>query len=285
MVHTPKGSISVKNMREGYQGTGPGAIAPDGTSIDLYLRLPTGDEPDVVAAAAPAGAHILDLGSGLGRITHPLVERGFTVTAVDDSPEMLAHVRGARTVCSSIEDLNLGEMFDVVLLASFLVNAGDEKVRQGLLRACRRHTADDGCVLIQREGEEDFFANVPREWAAPGGYTGRILSAQPVGDGVRQVRVEYEFPDVAWTRTFLSRPLRRREFEEELGKAGLKVDRYLTEDQVWVRAVKADAKGPDMPGKGLRPGADHTPSVAATRQPRPPTGVGRRGGGKQPHRR
>lgn len=225
-------------MRAGYEGTGPGTIAPDGTSIDLYLRLPAGDEPDIVAAAVPAGARILDLGSGVGRITHPLLERGFTVTAVDDSPEMLQHVRGARTVCGAIEDLDLGETFDVVLLASFLVNAGDAKVRHGLLDACRRHTADDGCVLIQREGEEDFFANVPREWAAPGGYTGRVLSARPVGDGVRQVRVEYEFPDTKWTRTFLTRPLRRAEFEEELRQAGLRVDRYLTEDQVWVRAVK-----------------------------------------------
>lgn len=231
----------MKNLlRDGYRGTGPGAIAPDGTSIDRYLRLPAGNEPDVVAASVPAGAHILDLGSGVGRITHPLLERGFTVTAVDESPEMLEHVRGARTVCSTIETLDLDETFDVVLLASFLVNAGDEKVRRGLLDACRRHTADDGCVLIQREGEEDFFANVPREWVASGGYIGRILSADPIGNEVRQVRVEYEFPDITWTRTFLTRPLRRKEFEEELRQAGLKVDRYLTEDQVWVRAVKAD---------------------------------------------
>jgi hypothetical protein len=35
---------------------------------------------------------------------------------------MLERVRGAaRTVCGPIEDLNLGERFDVVLLASFLV--------------------------------------------------------------------------------------------------------------------------------------------------------------------
>jgi SAM-dependent methyltransferase len=241
-------------MREGYQGTGPGAIAPDGTSIDFYLRLSAGDEADIVAAAVPAGARILELGSGLGRITHPLLKHGFTVTAVDDSPEMLERVRGARTVCSPIETLDLGETFDVVLLASFLVNAGDEKVRRGMLRTCARHTADGGCVLIQREGEEDFFANVPREWVDPGGYTGRILSAEPVGNGVRQVRVEYEFPDVAWTRTFLSRPLRRQEFEEALKQAGLRADRYLTEDQVWVRAVKADAGGHDMPEEGRTAG-------------------------------
>ncbi|WP_327372193.1 class I SAM-dependent methyltransferase [Streptomyces sp. NBC_01217] len=238
-------------MREGYQGTGPGAIAPDGTSIDLYLRLPAGHETDIVAAAAPPGAHILDLGSGLGRITNPLLERGFRVTAVDESAEMLEHVRGARTVCSPIEALDLDDRFDVVLLASFLVNAGDEKVRHGLLSTCARHVADDGFVLIEREGEEDFFANVPREWAAPGGYTGRVLSAEPLGDGVRRVHVQYEFPDVSWSRTFLSQRLLKKEFEEELGRTGLRVDQYLTEDEVWVRAVKADTRGShDAPGTG-----------------------------------
>ncbi|CAM5374242.1 hypothetical protein EES47_07635 [Streptomyces sp. ADI98-12] len=33
----------------------------------------------------------------------------------------------------------------------------------------------------------------------------------------------------------------RRQFEDALAEAGLKVDRYLTEDRIWVRAVAADA--------------------------------------------
>lgn len=229
-------------MREGYQGSGPGAITPDGCAVELYARLPPGDEPDIVAAAVPAGARILELGSGVGRMTHPLLERGFTVTAVDESPQMLERVRGARTVCSPVEALELGETFDVVMLASFLVHAGDAEVRRGLLRACARHMADDGCVLIQREAE-DYHVNVPRERVDPRGFTIRIAYSRPVGDGVRQVRAEYEFPDASWTQTFLARPLTREQFEEALGEAGLKVDRYLTEDRMWVRAVKADAGG------------------------------------------
>ncbi|AJE40200.1 class I SAM-dependent methyltransferase [Streptomyces nodosus] len=224
--------------RDGYQGTGPGAITPDGCAVELYARLPIGEEPEIIAAAVPAGAHILELGCGVGRMTHPLLERGFTVTAVDESPEMLERVRGARTRCSPIEDLDLGERFDVVMLASFLVHAGDAEVRRGLLRTCVRHLADDGCVLIQREGE-DYHTRVPRERVDPAGFTIRIASSRPVGDGVRAVRAEYEFPDAAWTQTFLARPLSREQFEEALGEAGLRVDRYLTEDRMWVRAVRA----------------------------------------------
>ncbi|MFB8271470.1 class I SAM-dependent methyltransferase [Streptomyces sp. NPDC055955] len=225
-------------MREGYGGTGPGAITPDGCAVDLYARLPVRDEPDIIAAAVPAGASLLELGSGVGRMTHPLIERGFTVTAVDESAEMLERVRGARTICSPVETLDAGGTFEVVLLASFLVHTGDVAVRQGMLDTCRRHVADGGCVLIQREGP-DYHTNLPRERVDPSGFTVRIVSAEPVGDGVNSVRAEYEFPDASWTHTFLARPLTREQFEEALDQAGLKVDRYLTDDQVWVRAVPA----------------------------------------------
>ncbi|MER6129647.1 class I SAM-dependent methyltransferase [Streptomyces sp. NPDC001795] len=228
------------NRREGYEGTGPGAITPDGCAVELYSRLPIGDEPDIIATAVPAGAHILELGSGVGRMTHPLLDRGFTVTAVDESAEMLERVRGTRTICSPIEALDLGETFDVVMLASFLVHAGDEEVRRGMLRTCARHVAHGGCVLIQREGA-DYHADVPRERVDPSGFTIRIVSSEPVGDGVNSVHVEYEFPDANWTQTFLARPLSREQFEEALGEAELRVDRYLTEDGVWVRAVKNPA--------------------------------------------
>ncbi|MFF3927376.1 class I SAM-dependent methyltransferase [Streptomyces hirsutus] len=223
-------------MREGYEGTGPGAITPDGCAVELYSRLPVGDEPDIIAAAVPKGASVLELGSGVGRMTHALLERGFTVTAVDESAEMLERVRGARTICGPVERLRLDETFDVVLLASFLVHAGDAEVRRGLLRACVRHLAEGGCVLIQREGE-DYHTNVPRERVDPTGFTVRIVSAEPVGDGVDAVHAEYVFPDAVWTQTFRSRPLTKEQFEEALGEEGLRVDRYLTEDGMWVRAV------------------------------------------------
>ncbi|MEU0226085.1 class I SAM-dependent methyltransferase [Streptomyces sp. NPDC006284] len=223
-------------MREGHQGTGPGAITPDGCAVELYSRLPAGAEPDVIAAAVPEGAHILELGSGVGRMTHPLLDRGFTVTAVDESAEMLEHVRGTRTICSPIEDLDLGERFDVVLLASFLVHAGDVEVRRGLLRTCVRHVAEGGCVLIQREGA-DYHTDLPRERVDPSGFTVRIVSSEPVGDGVHSVRAEYEFPDAVWTQTFRARPMSGDQFERALGEAGLRVDRQLTEDGTWVRAL------------------------------------------------
>ncbi|WP_194893194.1 class I SAM-dependent methyltransferase [Catenulispora pinisilvae] len=225
-------------MRAGHQGTGPGAITPDGCAVELYTRLPVRDEPDIIAAAAPVGARILELGSGVGRVTHSLLERGFTVTAVDESQEMLEYVHGARTVRSAIEGLDLGEVFDVVLLASYLVHNADVEVRSRLLRTCVRHLAPGDFVLIQREGE-GWYRDLPRESVGPDGFTSRLVSSEPVGDGVYSARVEYEFPDAAWTQTFLRRELSPEQFEQALADAGLRVDEYLTEDGVWVRAVPA----------------------------------------------
>ena len=230
-----------QQMRAGHEGTGPGAITPDGCAVELYARLPVGEEPDIIAAAVPARARVLELGSGVGRMTHALLERGFEVTAVDESAEMLERVRGARTICGPIERLDLGETFDVVLLASFLVHAGDVEVRRGMLRTCVRHLAKGGCVLIQREGE-DYHTDVPRERVDPAGFTVRIVSAEPVGDGVDSVHAEYVFPDATWTQTFRARPLTREQFEEALAEADLTVDRYLTDDRTWVRAVRKSSR-------------------------------------------
>ncbi|MCQ4213470.1 class I SAM-dependent methyltransferase [Streptomyces longispororuber] len=224
-------------MRAGHEGTGPGAITPDGCAVELYSRLPVEGEPEIVAGAAPVGATLLELGCGVGRVTHALVEQGFKVTAVDESAEMLERVRGARTVRSTIEDLDLGEKFDVVMLASILVNTGDPAERRAMLATIRSHVADDGCVLIQRE-RDGAHVDLPRKHVLPSGAVITKLSSVPVGDdGRRSVKVEYEFPDAVWTQTYLIRPMGVEEFEAVLEASGLKVDRYLTEDQSWVRVV------------------------------------------------
>ncbi|MFF5972699.1 class I SAM-dependent methyltransferase [Streptomyces sp. NPDC012769] len=232
--------------RNGHQGTGPGPITPDGCAVELYRRLSVGSEPDVIAAAVPADATLLELGSGAGRVTAPLAERGFAVTAVDESAEMLAAVAErapeVETVHSSIEALRLPRRFDAVVLGSFLVHTADHGTRQALLETCRRHVKDDGLVLIQREGA-DYHDDVPRERRDPAGYTVRIVSSDPIGDGVDRVFAEYLFPDARWTQTFLSRPLTREAFEGHLAEAGLVVDRYPTDDGTWALARPAAAGG------------------------------------------
>jgi 2-polyprenyl-3-methyl-5-hydroxy-6-metoxy-1,4-benzoquinol methylase len=55
----------------------------------------------------PPPKTLLDLGSGCGRLTRPMIEAGYQVTAVDNSAEMLADIHHTDTVLSDIEYLDL----------------------------------------------------------------------------------------------------------------------------------------------------------------------------------
>jgi SAM-dependent methyltransferase len=144
-------------------GDGPGAITPDGCSVEFYAALAPGQEPRIVHDAIPERATILELGAGAGRVTHALLALGHPVVAVDESPEMLERIRDAETVLARIEDLDLGRRFDAVLFASYLLNVPDQEWRRTLLAACRRHVSDNGCVLVQRHEPEWFDTAAPFE--------------------------------------------------------------------------------------------------------------------------
>ncbi|MFC8589945.1 class I SAM-dependent methyltransferase [Streptomyces atroolivaceus] len=236
--------MSGQPVREGHTGTGPGPITPDGCAVELYARLSAGSEPEVIGSVLRPGASVLELGCGAGRVTHPLVELGFAVTGVDESAQMLERVRGARTVRSPIETLDLGEeRFDAVVPGSFLVRTGDHRLREGLLGTCRRYVKDDGLVLIQREGP-GCHSGLPRERKDhAAGCTIRILSAEPVGEGVDEVRAEYAFEDARWTQTLRSRELTVERFEAYPEEAGLAVDRCPTPDGVRVLARPGQIRG------------------------------------------
>jgi SAM-dependent methyltransferase len=195
-------------------------------------------EPEVVHAAIPAGAGILELGAGAGRVTHPLVALGHPVVAVDESAEMLARVRGAETVRARIQELRLGRRFDVVLLASFLVNTPDRELRGRFLTACREHVRTDGCVLVQRH-EPRWFDEAAEGERTTGGITFRLRDLERPGPGLLVATVEYQAGERVWTQWFTAERLGDDQLAAALGAAGLGVDAYLTADGSWVRAVPA----------------------------------------------
>ena len=151
-------------------GTGRGAITADGCAVELYLRFPPMGEAELVHGIAPAGGSVLDLGCGTGRIAHPLIELGHPVVAVDASAEMLAHVRGVETVHSAIGDLDLGRTFDVVLMASHLVNTADHDERRRLLAAAARHLSPGGVVVVEQYPPAWFDVVADRA----GGHIGEV---------------------------------------------------------------------------------------------------------------
>ena len=207
--------------------------------MDFYALMPAFGEPEIVHEGAGAGASILELGSGAGRVTHPLIALGHQVVAVDESPEMLAHVRGAETVCARIEGLDLGRRFGAVLLASHLINADDE-TRSTFLDVCRRHVADDGCVIVQQHSP-DWFADARDGETTRDGVTYRMRDVSRPAANLVSATVEYVVGDRCWTQTFTTERLDEPALTAALGAAGLRLDRYLTEDRTWIRAVPVPA--------------------------------------------
>jgi SAM-dependent methyltransferase len=207
-------------------------VAPDGSPVILYTRLPPGDEPEIIDAAIPPRSRILELGAGAGRITHALLERGHQVVAVDQSEPMLRHIRGAERVEADIETLDLARRFPVVLLASHFVNVPEEASRRALLRTCRRHVSDDGMVLLERH-EPDWAA-----WASDG-----MREVAGVRLGLRDVRRDppyvsavavYEIDGRVFEQPFTARVLSDDELATELESVGLRLDRIL--NPKWVIA-------------------------------------------------
>lgn len=126
------------------------AVAPDGSPVAVYLAAPAEPTFTPVLRRLPAHATVLDLGCGVGRLANLLVARGHTVTAVDESPDMLAHVdAGATRIEAALEGLDLGRTFDVVVLASHLVNTADRTERAAFLATVGRHLSSSGEGYLQ----------------------------------------------------------------------------------------------------------------------------------------
>jgi SAM-dependent methyltransferase len=209
--------------------------AKDGSPVELYALLPEAGEPALIHAAIPAGATVLELGAGAGRVTQPLAALGHPVLAVDNSEDMLAHVRNAETMRVDIESLRLDRRFDAVLLASQLVNTPDAELRRGLLATAAHHVNDDGKVLIQWHPPKWF----DRVDSTPGQLGPVMITVQDiVRDGdLLSATVHYDEVYRHWEHPFAARRLSISDIRAELEAVGLRFDGWLTEDQTWFTAT------------------------------------------------
>ncbi len=224
-----------------YQGSGPGPQTLDGCSVELWKLLPAGVEPSLIASTVPPRGSILELGAGVGRVTHPLLELGYNVTAVDNSSEMLAEISGATTVLSDIEDLRLGTSFDAVVLGSFLVHAPAPGTRAALLEVCRRHVKQSGVVLIQH-----YRAGWPA--SAVAGFIEEKNGIKTFVDDLThdgrfvQIALRFEAASGTWTQSFTAETLNQSELDDAFAHAGLSFERHLDQDPSWLLARPTSIK-------------------------------------------
>jgi SAM-dependent methyltransferase len=208
-------------------------IAPDGSPVLLYTRLPALGEPEVIHEAVPAGAEILELGAGAGRITHELVALGHEVVAVDNSSAMLAVIRGAETALADLETLNLERRFPVVVLASNFINDRDPAKRRTYLEGCARHVLPDGQVLLQGF-PRDWTPST--DWSEHGDVRIRLRRFEQDGDLISG-EMEYVVDGRQLFHVFESKLLSDEELERDLRAVGLRHNRVLDDEGAWTEAV------------------------------------------------
>jgi SAM-dependent methyltransferase len=217
-------------------GTGSGEITPDGCAVDFYALLPPMGESEIMDAAVPEGASILELGCGTGRILRPLAELGHPVLGVDESPAMLAHLADLPTARSRIETLRLDRTFDAVVLASTLLNT-ERTQRRAFLATCRRHVDPLGVVVIQQSPPSWFDTVAPSEREHDG--IRLVVSSVRRNEPRLDVVVEYHVGDRRWTHAFDCYRIGEEELAADLAAAGLQFDQWQTDDHAWFTARPA----------------------------------------------
>lgn len=206
-------------------GAGTADVAPDGSPVAFYRRVPAMGEPELIHAAIAPDATVLDLGCGTGRIAGPLVALGHRVTGIDDGPGMITALPpGVEGIVGDARTVRLGRRFGAVLLASHLVN--DPDAGPAFASTAAAHLEPSGVVV----GE-----TYPPGWEASAGV-GRetrlgdarvtLLRASMHGD-LLEAEVRYGVDGRVWQQAFRARLLGEDRLRDLLAGAGLEFDRWL----------------------------------------------------------
>jgi SAM-dependent methyltransferase len=200
-------------------------VAPDGSPVAFYARLPATGEPELIHSVVPAGATILDLGCGTGRIAGPLAVLGHAVTGIDNGDGMIAALPpGIEGIVGDASSIRLGRRFDGALLASHLVN--DPNLGVAFARTAAAHVATRGVVIGETYPPDwDPSASIGRT-AHLGEATVTLTSARLDGD-VLTAEVRYGVDGLEWRQPFTARVLDDASLRALLGAAGLRFDRWL----------------------------------------------------------
>ncbi len=227
---------------------------------DTYVRT-TFDVPFFLNETNKTRGPVLELMSGTGRVSLPLVEAGTRLTCVDNSPAMLAVLRDKLRRCGltasvhqmDVRELDLGQTFELILIpfhsfSEILTTADQQKT----LAAIRRHLADSGrliCTLhnplirLKRvDGQLHLWGKFPLQ---QGGFPLEQNGDRPEQNGGvlllwgqedyavdrRTVNIleffeEYDAHGAMRSRTLLEMaycPLRKTEFEQLAQSAGFRV--------------------------------------------------------------
>ena len=109
-------------------------------------------EARMIDAMVPRGARILDAGCGTGRVGGHLAGAGHQVVGVDLDPELVAAARadhpGPTWLVGDLAELDLPDVFDVIVCAGNVMTFVAPATRREILRRFRKHLAEGGRVVV-----------------------------------------------------------------------------------------------------------------------------------------
>lgn len=176
---------------------------------EFYDYFSTQDDlPFYIHYAEKQGSPILDIGAGTGRVSRYLAEHGFRVTALENSPSMLRHLkrevkkisseakRKISVVEADMRDFELDKEFKLIIIPASFGHAMTTEDQLSTLECIYRHLARDGLFILDlypagTMDEHSRFEEHPVELP-----DGRIVVREGVidCDPVRQVmRVELTY--------------------------------------------------------------------------------------------
>jgi SAM-dependent methyltransferase len=198
-------------------------IAPDGSPVELYARLPErGADAALVHRLLPPGGDVLDLGVGTGRLAEPLARLGHPVTGVDNEPGMLAALRAATGVEADVTTAELGHRYAAVLLMSHFVDTADEHLVAAVLATAARHVRPDGFVLVERH-RPGWAGTATDSDVTAGGVRYVLTDLVRTGD-VLTATIRYEFAGLSAQQRFSVRDVDDARLDVLAAAAGLRVD-------------------------------------------------------------
>ncbi len=199
-------------------------VTPDGSPVAVYRAMPANGEPERIHATIEAGASVLELGAGVGRVAGPLARLGHAVTAVDDSPAMLAAMDpDVQPVLDDARSVRLGRRFDVVLLLSHLL---DDPRGEQFLATAIAHLAPGGSLIGEVYPDGMDWTALVGDVGRHGPVTVTLVRASVSGDVV-DACVRYELEGRSWEQPFVARIRTMSELEALLATAGLRLERWL----------------------------------------------------------
>lgn len=158
---------------------------------------------ETINSIVPAPDAVLDVGAGTGRLSIPLADAGYAVTAVDPSSAMLEQLsarlsgKTVRTVVTPIENFSSSDRFDIAVCV-FTVSSYwlTEQELRSSLRAIFDHLVPGGSLLIDRTSEAAFADTVVET-----DFVRREAKVTPLGANMYRFTENSEVSDHESTRT------------------------------------------------------------------------------------